>query len=152
MKRTTLVGLVSVALTLALPATAEAPAAPAAFGTLELELTNVTPIAGDFYVGVHPDGSTFPKANDRTLKAKAAVTSNPQTVVIEKVPYGTWAVAVWHDANGDGVLQTGIFGIPKEPMGTSNNPKPRLGPPRFDDAKFELKQERLKLSIRMAVP
>ena len=137
------------ALLLAWPAVADA---PAAFGTLEIELTHVEPLTGDLYVGLHSEPGNFPKVDKAARKETAKATSNPQTLVLEKVPYGTWAVSVWHDVNGDQKLQTGIFGIPKEPMGVSNNPRARMGPPRFDDAKFELKQERLKLSIHLDVP
>ena len=30
------------------------------------------------------------------------------------------------------------MGIPKEGYGASNNPKKQMGPPRFDEAKFQL--------------
>jgi uncharacterized protein (DUF2141 family) len=47
---------------------------------------------------------------------------------------GSYAVAIFHDANADGKLNTGLFGIPSEGLGCSRNPRGLVGPPRFQDA------------------
>jgi uncharacterized protein (DUF2141 family) len=60
-------------------------------------------------------------------------------IEIPELPPGTYAVAVFHDANGNGKLDTNFLGIPKEPTGASRDPKPRMGPPKFTDCSFDLK-------------
>ncbi len=50
------------------------------------------------------------------------------------LPPGTYALGLFHDLNGNGVLDKNLFGIPKEPYGFSNNARGRLGPPSFEDA------------------
>ena len=138
------------AVLLALPAVAEA---PAALGTIEVEIKHVDPVAGDVYVSAHTSKDTFPqKGGDVPLKIKVKASAATQTVTFEKVPYGVYAISVWHDVNANGKLETGLFGIPKEPLGVSRDAKGSFGPPKFDDAKFELKEEKLKLSITLAVP
>jgi uncharacterized protein (DUF2141 family) len=47
---------------------------------------------------------------------------------------GSYAVAIFHDANADGKLNTGLFGIPSEGLGCSRNPRGLVGPPKFQDA------------------
>ena len=42
---------------------------------------------------------------------------------------GDYAVAIYHDENGNGQLDKRLFGIPKEPYGFSNNYRPRLSAP-----------------------
>jgi uncharacterized protein (DUF2141 family) len=39
-------------------------------------------------------------------------------------------------------LDTGWFGIPKEGYGCSNDAKGNMGPPKYEDAKFQLKSNK----------
>jgi len=54
----------------------------------------------------------------------------------EDIPPGTYAMAVVHDENMNGKLDTNWMGIPTEGYGFSNNPKVFLGPPSFAAASF----------------
>ena len=58
-------------------------------------------------------------------------------VVVRGVPPGRYAVQAYHDANGNGDLDQGIFGIPKEGLGFSNDAMPRLKKPKFAVAAFD---------------
>ena len=60
------------------------------------------------------------------------------TTTFEGLAAGPYAVSVIHDENGNGKVDTNFIGIPKEPVGVSNNPKPRMGPPRYKDAVFDM--------------
>ena len=55
-----------------------------------------------------------------------------------ELPQGRYAIGVFHDANRNNRLDTGLFGIPKEQFGFSNGASGRFGPPSFADASFEL--------------
>lgn len=52
------------------------------------------------------------------------------------VPEGRYAVAVSHDLNGNQRVDTNFVGLPTEAWGVSNNVRPRLRAPRFDEAVF----------------
>lgn len=54
------------------------------------------------------------------------------------IPTGEYAVVVVHDENGNGRLDSGLFGIGGEPWGFSNGVRPLLGWPDFADAAFEV--------------
>ena len=54
------------------------------------------------------------------------------------LPPGTYAVTVYEDLNGNHKLDHNLIGIPREPVGASNNPKGRFGPPRFSECAFSL--------------
>jgi uncharacterized protein (DUF2141 family) len=54
----------------------------------------------------------------------------------EDIPPGTYAMAVIHDENMNGKLDTNWIGIPTEGYGFSNNAKGLLGAPSFADASF----------------
>jgi uncharacterized protein (DUF2141 family) len=61
---------------------------------------------------------------------------------------GTYAVAVYHDENGNGKIDSNFMGIPKEKTGASNNAKGKMGPPKFQEAKFVVSGD-LAISITM---
>lgn len=50
---------------------------------------------------------------------------------------GTYAISAIHDENGNGRLDT-FLGIPREGFGFSRNPRIGFGPPRFDQARFQM--------------
>jgi uncharacterized protein (DUF2141 family) len=53
------------------------------------------------------------------------------------LPPGDYAVAVFHDENGNKHLDTGFFGIPKEGVGISNDATAFMGPPSFEKSMFK---------------
>jgi len=57
------------------------------------------------------------------------------------IPAGSYAVAIFHDENSDGVCNTNFLGIPEEGYGFSNNIKPLLSAPTFDEAKVSVKKD-----------
>ena len=64
---------------------------------------------------------------------------------------GTYAVAVSHDLNKNRATDTNFFGIPKEAWGVSNNVRPKLRAPRFEEASFELNEnESAKIKVEVA--
>ncbi len=65
---------------------------------------------------------------------------------------GRYAVSLYLDENGNGRLDSGFFGIPTEPVGVSNNPRSRMGPPRFEDGAFSMGTKPLTISITLVRP
>ena len=77
-----------------------------------------------------PDCAADPAAHRLTVPAAA-----PFELHFTGLAPGTYAIALFHDANGNGRLDT-RFGIPVEGFGFSNNPRLRFGPPGFDAARI----------------
>jgi uncharacterized protein (DUF2141 family) len=65
------------------------------------------------------------------------------------IPPGTYALAVIHDENRNGQLDTNRLGIPKEGYGFSNDAKGFFGAPSFSAAKFEYDGQKLELTINL---
>ncbi|HEX8927179.1 MAG TPA: aldehyde dehydrogenase family protein, partial [Terriglobales bacterium] len=74
------------------------------------------------------------------------------TVDVGDVPPGRYAASVYLDENDNGKLDSGFLGIPKEPVGASNNPRHRMGPPRFEDCTFTMNASTLALPIQLVRP
>lgn len=62
---------------------------------------------------------------------------------------GSYSVVVVHDLDSDGQLDTGLFGIPKEKIGFSNNAKGRMGPAPWSKARFTLNENPTHLEISL---
>jgi outer membrane protein len=71
------------------------------------------------------------------LKTLRFRSDNRDAYRITDVPAGEYALVVYHDENGNERLDKNFIGIPKEPMGFSNDYVPK-GPPTYDRARFLL--------------
>ena len=67
----------------------------------------------------------------------------------EDIPPGTYAIAVIHDENMNGKLDTNALGIPTEGYGFSNDAKSVLGAPSFSAASFPYDGRDLDLTISL---
>jgi uncharacterized protein (DUF2141 family) len=65
------------------------------------------------------------------------------------IPSGTYALAVIHDENMNGKLDTNWLGIPKEGYGFSKDVKGVLGPPSFSAASFPYDGQDMELTISL---
>ncbi|MCA0153485.1 DUF2141 domain-containing protein [Winogradskyella vincentii] len=95
---------------------------------------------GQMMIALYDSESDF---LDKTFKGtKSEISNNGCTVTFENVPEGTYAVSIFHDENKNDKLDSNFIGIPKEDYGCSNNAKGFMGPPKWKDAKFELKEDK----------
>ncbi|MEM9925433.1 MAG: DUF2141 domain-containing protein [Cyanobacteria bacterium P01_D01_bin.50] len=77
----------------------------------------------------------FPSSNKRALQAKCVKLGDASAKLnIPSLKAGTYAIAIFHDSNGDGKLNRNYLGIPKEGFGFSRNPRVITGPPKFGDS------------------
>ena len=60
---------------------------------------------------------------------------------MEDLPAGQYAIAIFHDKNGDEQLDTNWLGIPKEPLGFSNARMRTFGPPSFQECVVSLEKD-----------
>jgi len=67
----------------------------------------------------------------------------------EEIPPGKYAIGVIHDENMNGLLDTGMFGVPTEGYGFSNDAQGTLGAPTFDAASFAYDGENLEMTIKL---
>ncbi|HSZ24363.1 MAG TPA: DUF2141 domain-containing protein [Cytophagaceae bacterium] len=92
----------------------------------------------------------FPTRPEKALRKIAApVINNSATFVLESVPYGTYAISVFHDENNNNDMDRNFIGIPKEGVGASMDAKGSMGPPKFEDAKFLVKEPYTNLKIKL---
>ena len=79
--------------------------------------------------------------------SESTIKDGKAVITFENVKPGTYAIMVLHDENDNQRMDFEDNGMPKESYGMSNNPR-SFGPPIFDDAKFDVDKDDVKLSIR----
>jgi uncharacterized protein (DUF2141 family) len=103
-------------------------------GTLRISVTGMKSNAGQVHVAVFAARERWLK--DGTYKKILNIEHRRSEWLIENVPYGDYAVAVFHDENGNGRIDKNLLGIPNEPYGFSNNARRTFGPPLWEKARF----------------
>jgi uncharacterized protein (DUF2141 family) len=106
---------------------------------------------GDILVSVFENASGFPNDPEKALHtARVSAVTPSTTVEIEGVAAGRVAVAVLHDENGNGSMETDWLGRPTEGWAVSNDARGRFGPPSYDDAIVELSGGRATIHVNMS--
>jgi len=117
-------------------------------GTVDVKIEGLTSAKGVVQLVIcAPDGG-FPDCKDRAVRsATLPIRNKAATAHFSGLTPGEYAIAVFHDANGNGKLDT-FLGIPQEGFGFSRNPSLKPRAPRFGEARIEV-QDRADVAIRM---
>ena len=103
---------------------------------LEVRIEGLRSAEGDVRIALHreiEDGE-FPAENSVVGATMRPAASGTVRAVFADVAPGAYAVAAFHDADGDGELNRNIVGMPTEGYGFSNGAVGFFGPPSFADA------------------
>jgi uncharacterized protein (DUF2141 family) len=118
---------------LALPALAQQ-ASPA----IRVGVADVTGTSGRVGCSIFKSADGFPNTSAKAVaRIWAPLSNGGATCDFNRIPAGTYAIAVFHDAAMTGSLTRNFFGMPTEEYGFSNNARASLtGPPSFAAASF----------------
>jgi uncharacterized protein (DUF2141 family) len=106
---------------------------------LHVTVKNFEDNVGSVHIGLFDRESDFlEKALDGKVRP---VTADSVTVVFENLKPGGYAISAFHDANGNGKLDTNLIGIPKEAFAFGNNVMGLFGPPSFHKARITLRDK-----------
>ena len=94
------------------------------------------PAEGILVLQVYDSPNAFGDFRDPVREVRAPIQAD-NLYQINDVPSGDVAVLVYVDENENGLIDKNFIGIPKEPLGISNNYRPK-GPPAFARAKFTI--------------
>ena len=113
-------------------------AMPAAAAELVVQVGGIRSAEGQIGCALFAEARGFPGDG---AAARRVVPADPKGVVcgFQGLAPGNYAVAVLHDLNGNGRNDTSFLGLPTEDWGVSNNVRPALRAPRFEEAAVEVK-------------
>lgn len=87
---------------------------------------------GALHLAVY-DSSTGFEGNDELLSVTRTTNGAPLRIEIELPRAGKYVVAAFHDLNGNGKLDTNVFGVPTEPYGFGQSPPSKWRKPVFQE-------------------
>ena len=112
--------------------------APSQTGNLRVILRNFRNDNGETNIILYNNAYTFPDKPDKCYSNLwAKVNKGYSEVTFKNVPYGDYALAAYHDENGNHRLDLSVIGIPKEGIAISNDAK-GLFLPRWKDARIQV--------------
>ncbi len=115
-------------------------------GTTITVTVPVPGIGGSLIAGLYNE-ETFMKA--APLQGQESdVNEGYASVTFTNVQPGTYAISLYHDKNGNKIMDFEPNGMPKEMYGVSNNPM-SYGPPQWSEAKFEVGTDPITMQIRL---
>jgi len=120
---------------LAMFVTGLASAATAADLTLNLSTRGS---GGRIAVAVYRNAEAFRRGEGPVASRMVARTGAVTSLTIAGLAPGRYAVAAFHDTDGNGDLTLWPIGLPREAYGFSNDARGRFGPPSFARAAFDL--------------
>ena len=121
---------------------------PAAAAGLAIDVSGIPKAVGNIRASLFTRDNWL---NDGLQIATVVVpaTGANMTLNFPDLPPGTYAIALIHDADGDGDMTYSLLGLPSEGFGFSNNVVPVLSAPSFDSAAFRLGPDGQHLQIAL---
>ena len=104
--------------------------------TISVPVTGLRNNIGDVRCGLYNSAATFPKDGQQFQGVVAPIANQQATCTFANVPPGTYAVALFHAAPGQTVMNKGMFGQPLDGYGFSRNAPIGMGPPAFSAAAY----------------
>lgn len=100
-------------------------------------VTNVRKSKGMITVDLHGDKpEEFLKKKKKLLRIRVPARKGRVEMCLPAPGPGVFAIALYHDVNGNKKFDKNFLGLPAEPYGVSNNPTIGLGAPKHKQARF----------------
>ena len=113
------------------------PAQPAS--NITVTVTNLRSNEGVVRACITTQSKEFPKCDDDGTSINVvAPAAGSVTLNFKHVTPGRYAIALLHDENNNGKADRALMMMPTEGYGFSRDAKVRMGPPKFDDAAFDV--------------
>lgn len=122
------------------------PAQPQA-AALTLVLSGLKKQSGTIRIAIFDDPEMWLKKP--AIAAVLPVSDGKTVYRHQDIPFGSYGVAVFHDANGNGQMDKTFLGLPKEAYGFSNNVRAAFGPPSWRKAVVAVEKPAVSLNIQL---
>jgi uncharacterized protein (DUF2141 family) len=117
--------------------------------TLTVVVENIKSDEGEVLAGLYTQ-ETFMRTEAEFGAKSGKIEKGKVILVFENVPAGTYGLSVMHDKNSNGRMDFEASGMPQEDYGISNNIFNPFGPPKWEDARFELEAPEMELVVKLS--
>lgn len=119
--------------------------------SLIIEITGLRNDKGYVLINLFKGEKGFPSDEKMAIQyAKLPIKEGKAIWYIPVISPGEYAISYIHDENDNGKMDTGLFGIPKEGYGASNDTRNTFGPPSYSDAKFQIIAGQNRMEMKTA--
>ena len=122
---------------------------PAAAADLEVCVNGFRSERGEVRVALFRTPEDFPSKDGRYREVVHGPVDGLMRALFTDVPPGTYGLAAFHDENGNGDFDRGLFGLPLEGFAFGNDAPIWLGPPSFDEGSIALAGRDLSTAMSM---
>ena len=105
-------------------------------------MNNFKTSKGVLEIGLYREPSKFPKVGQTYRMVRVKIEKNEANYTFVNLESDDYAVCVYHDANTNKICDRNILGIPTESYAFSNNIKPRLSAPDFEECSASLNADK----------
>jgi uncharacterized protein (DUF2141 family) len=118
-------------------------------GEVNLTITGLRSDKGQVLICLTREVNAFPDCSGSSDARHAVVPATNPQATFANLPQGRYAISVLHDENGNGRADKTLGLIPREGFGFSRDAPVRMGPPKFEQAAFDINGHDVSQSIRM---
>ncbi len=116
-------------------------------GTLKVLVEGFSNDKGSAMIALCDSKECYKKTDKPFMGVMASIKEGKAEWIISDLPYGAYTLSIVHDENANGKMDTGIFGIPKEQYGFSNNAWANFSQPKYEKALFEFNKAEMTIKI-----
>lgn len=108
---------------------------------LSIKVSRIDEQKGELLLALFDSEQAY-KSNGKPIRAiSVPVTKDQHTITFKDLGEGNYALKLLHDLNGNGQMDSNMFGLPTEGYGFSNNVG-KFGMPEFKEAAFSLEGDK----------
>ena len=117
---------------------------------LNIEITGIKNKQGQICLSLFNKHHGFPNDGNNAIQTSCIkVTDIKERVTLTNLAPGSYAIAIFHDENNDGILNFNWVGIPTEGFGFSQNPPILKGIPKFKDSAIIVSDSEINIEIKL---
>jgi uncharacterized protein (DUF2141 family) len=117
--------------------------------TFELKIEGIDKVKGHIRVALFNSEKEYNGKENPLYAVVLPADDETITWTQDSLFFGAYAIAVYHDKNENGKLDSNLLGIPKEAYGFSNNVRGSFGPASWKDAHFSINSESSSMAIEI---
>ena len=121
---------------------------PGATYDLRIEVSNIANNKGLIEFALYKNPDVFTQAGKTHRLYRLDAQKGTVSHTFKDLEAGKYAIVVYHDENHNKICDKNFFGIPTEAYAFSNNMRPKLSAPSFEECAIKLQQDR-SIDIKM---
>lgn len=117
---------------------------------LALEINDIQYAYGTLWVAVYASESSFLDKNQAQLISLDVKDKKSHKIILRDLSYGDYAIALFHDLNGNSEMDFNWAGVPAEPFAFSRPVSSKWRLPKFSEVKVGVYQSHKTINTHLA--